>query len=179
MQGNKDYIYIIIFNLSLILFWDAIVVLCCKIINEKNFNLEKNMYKMRNWEEDGKWYIKKLKIKKWKDYLPQYVSKNGFSKKNLDDLCIDYIDKFIFETCRGEWAHRKCMWVLLPIFLINVFPFNLLFLFLVLLINIPYICIQRYNRFRLIKVKEKILLLSKKEKFKVLSFIRKFNMVDS
>lgn len=179
MQGNKDYIYIIIFNLSLILVWDAIVVLCCKMMNEKNFALDKNMYRMRSWEDDGKWYIRNLKIKKWKDYLPQYVSKNGFSKKKLDNLYIEYIDRFIIETCRGEWAHRKCMWVLLPIFLLNIFPFNLLFLFLVLLINIPYICIQRYNRFRLIKIKEKILSLDKTENFKVFNFMRRFNIVDS
>ena len=121
------------------------------------------MYKIKYWEYKGVWYNKRLKIRVWKDFLPQYVSKNGFSKKNLNNLSLSYINQFILETCRAEWAHKNCMWIAILLIFINKFIIGITFFIVVLLINFPYICIQRYNRIRLIKLKEKILKLSKSE----------------
>ena len=69
------------------------------------------LYRTKDWEHNGRFYTKYLKIKKWKDYLPQYISKNGFSKRNLmsvTKLNVKYINNFILETCRAEWNHFVC-----------------------------------------------------------------------
>ena len=134
-----------------------------KTLNEDQLDYKKYMYKIKYWEYKGVWYNKRLKIRVWKDFLPQYVSKNGFSKKNLNNLSLSYINQFILETCRAEWAHKNCMWIAILLIFINKFVIGITFFIVVLLINFPYICIQRYNRIRLMKLKEKILKLSKSE----------------
>lgn len=179
MLVDKNLLSAVCWNLFFILAWDALICFFCKVINEKSFDFNKYIYRIKNWENNGKWYNDRLKIKKWKDCLPQYVSKDGFSKRNLADLSVKYIDQFILETCRGEWSHRKCIWIAVPIIFINRLSIGLLFLFFVLLINIPYICIQRYNRIRLIKIRNKIVVLDQKENNKIFNFAKKINVVDS
>lgn len=179
MLNNKNFIYIILFNIFLILIWDLIVVLVCKSINENNFDFHRKMYRTKDWEKNGLFYVQKFKIKKWKDFLPQYVSRNGFSKKNLDDLSVKYIDMFILETCRGEWAHRKCMLVLIPMLIFNKLSTFLLLFILVLILNVPYIFIQRYNRIRLLKIRQKLKIVNENNSDRIFSIMRKFNAVDS
>ena len=163
MLENENVFVIICWNIILILAWDFIVFCMCKTLNEDQLDYKKYMYKIKYWEYKGVWYNKRLKIRVWKDFLPQYVSKNGFSKKNLNNLSLSYINQFILETCRAEWAHKNCMWIAILLIFINKFIIGITFFIVVLLINFPYICIQRYNRIRLIKLKEKILKLSKSE----------------
>lgn len=163
MLENENVFVIICWNIIFILVWDFIVFCMCKTLNEDQLDYKKYMYKIKYWEYKGVWYNKRLKIRAWKDFLPQYVSKNGFSKKNLNNLSLSYINQFILETCRAEWAHKNCMWIAILLIFINKFIIGITFFIAVLLINFPYICIQRYNRIRLIKLKEKILKLSKSE----------------
>ena len=163
MLENENVFVIICWNIILILAWDFIVFFLFKTLNEDQLDYKKYMYKIKYWEYKGVWYNKRLKIRVWKDFLPQYVSKNGFSKKNLNNLSLSYINQFILETCRAEWAHKNCMWIAILLIFINKFIIGITFFIVVLLINFPYICIQRYNRIRLIKLKEKILKLSKSE----------------
>ena len=163
MLENENVFVIICWNIILILAWDFIVFCMCKTLNEDQLDYKKYMYKIKYWEYKGVWYNKRLKIRVWKDFLPQYVSKNGFSKKNLNNLSLSYINQFILETCRAEWAHKNCMWIAILLIFINKFVIGITFFIVVLLINFPYICIQRYNRIRLMKLKEKILKLSKSE----------------
>lgn len=157
MIGNKNFFETVLLNIIFILVWDFIVCCACKLLNDNYFNCNKYIYRIKYWEDNKELYVKRLGIKAWKDKLPQYVSKNGFSKKNLNDLSLKYIDRFILETCRAEWAHKNCMWVALFIIFVNEFFVGSLFLLVVLTINLPYICIQRYNRIRLLKVRDKIL----------------------
>lgn len=155
--ASSGALKIIVTNVFFILVWDLVVFCACKMLNEKYFDYNKYIYKIKYWEENGFLYSKKLKIKAWKDELPQYISKNGFSKKNFSSLSLEYVNRFILETCRAEWAHRKCLWIGAALMIVNRFFTGVIFTFFVLLINLPYICIQRYNRIRLMKVRDKIL----------------------
>ena len=105
-------------SLLFVLMWHAIIFIFCKTLSNDFFNYDKYIYKQKYWEDNGFFYSKRLKIKVWKDLLPQYISRNGFSKKSLDSLSIEYLDMFILETCRGEWAHRGCM--LIPLLLLSL-----------------------------------------------------------
>ncbi len=180
MLSNENTWLAAAWNLGLILAWDLIVFCCCRALNDNHFDYNKYIYREKYWENNGKWYNKWIKIKSWKNFLPQYISKNGFSKKSLTSLSLTYIDRFILETCRAEWAHKNCMWVAVLIVLINKILMGITFCTVVLLINLPYVCIQRYNRIRLINLREKIV-KSRRSEFEnenVMDFVKKIELAN-
>lgn len=160
----------ILINIVFILSWNMTIFFMCIKIKDNDFNPEKKMFREKNFEKSGTFYIKNLKIKKWKDYLPQYTSKTGFSKKSFISKEINYINQFVAETCRAEWNHKMCLLAIFPIILVNSAPLNYIFSFLVLVTNIPYIFIQRFNRLRLLQLKKH--LFSKEQRYKKTSQIK-------
>ncbi|MGN1043831.1 MAG: hypothetical protein ACI4PR_03390 [Acutalibacteraceae bacterium] len=158
MLYSHSNINIILINVLLMVFYHLAVLWLCKNLDSKFFDSERMLYRTRSWEKNGFFYIKYLKIKKWKDYLPQYISKNGFSKKNLlsiTKLETKYIDNFILETCRAEWNHFVCCLYFIISFTINPMPYAVIFSAIPIVINAPFIIIQRYNRIRLKKLTAK------------------------
>lgn len=124
-------------------------------IDKKFLDPNRYMFKEKSWENGGKFYTDILHIKKWKDSLPQHIGKNGFSKRRLikiSNMSPDYIHQFIFETCRAEWNHLMCCLFILISFLINSLGYAILFSFVSVITNLPFIFIQRYNRIRLNKL---------------------------
>lgn len=116
-------------------------------------------FKPHKWELNGRIY-EKFKISKWKDKLPDMskISKKMFPKSIKTRLTAENTKRLILETCVAEYVHS---------FLILISPFILFFtegfsgvLFMILNIlgNVPFIMIQRYNRPRLIKVYDKLIL---------------------
>ncbi|WP_226658068.1 glycosyl-4,4'-diaponeurosporenoate acyltransferase [Pseudalkalibacillus hwajinpoensis] len=92
-----------------------------------------------------------LRIRKWKTILPDGgdVFKGGFRKKELKTLSSSYIQKFIVETRRAEVTH----WLLIPpsilFFVWNPISIGFIMIGYALVVNLPFILIQRYNRLRL------------------------------
>lgn len=161
MLRDSGFMYVFFINLLYILLWHLICFILCISIKTSFFDENKRFYKIFDFEKDGRIYTDKLKIKKWKDLLPQYIGKKGFSKRHITSVSEEYIDYFIMETCRGEWDHRmNCLYFIIS-FIINPFFVGLFFSFSVILINLPFIIIQRYNRCRLQKVRQH---LNKKSK---------------
>lgn len=145
-------------NFSLMVLWQFLVLIVCQRLNEKTFDYRKNIYKSKKFENNGKFYVKYLKIKKWKDKLPQYVSKNGFSKKNINFKQVGdkkYFEKFLIETCRAEWNHLVCCMYAIISVLINKFPFSMIFSIIPVMANLPFLVIQRYNRIRFLNLNSK------------------------
>lgn len=112
------------------------------------------LFKQKNWELGGKIYEKVFFAKKWKKFLPDgaAVFKGGFRKKNMASSSKEYISDFILESCRAEISH------ILPIFLSFLFAlYNpphivaIMFVF-ALIVNLPCIIVQRYNRIRFSKL---------------------------
>lgn len=165
-------------SLLFVLMWHAIIFIFCKTLSNDFFNYDKYIYKQKYWEDNGFFYSKRLKIKAWKDLLPQYISRSGFSKKSLDSLSIEYLDMFILETCRGEWAHRGCMLISLLLLSLNRSVVGLVLGALVVLVNLPYICIQRYNRIRFLKVRERILQQSKQKNEHLIGVVKRLDIAN-
>jgi len=123
-----------------------------------SFDNEFWLYKQRKWEKDGKIYAKIFRLKKWKKRLPDGAAlfKKGFQKKHLKGSDDVYIDDFIKETCRAELAH----WIMLllsPVFFIwNIWWVGIVMIVYAILVNLPCITIQRYNRIRLKRVYSKL-----------------------
>lgn len=120
------------------------------------FDERRRRYQPFFWEENGKWYQRKLKIKSWKDRLPQKVPEGGFSKEHLDGVSVEYLNQFILETCRGEWIHFSNA-LLGILFLLFAPPlFKIPCALLIFLGHLPYVAIQRYNRFRLVRYRDRL-----------------------
>lgn len=147
----------LIWNIMIVAAWHIVVFIACVKLPPSTFDASKSRYQSRAWEHNGRWYKDKLKINLWKDRVPQHIGKGGFSKEHFTDVSLEYLDQFILETCRGEWMHLSNCICAVVVFLINpLFP-GLLFSFLILLGNLPFALIQRYNRFRLQTVRRKII----------------------
>ncbi len=98
-------------------------------------------------------FYEKLGIKKWKDKaVPDLGASAGFSKKNLKSTELEYLERFLRETCQGEALHLSgallafCFLALYPI---SDWYFVAPMLAVNFFINILPCMIQRYNRYRL------------------------------
>jgi glycosyl-4,4'-diaponeurosporenoate acyltransferase len=104
----------------------------------------------RGFEARGAWYRRRLRIHRWKDRLPEAgdLFRGGMSKRRLPARDVAGLEMFVRETRRAELAH---WWALScgPVFVLWNPPLaaGLLFTYGVV-VNLPFILIQRYNRFR-------------------------------
>jgi len=115
--------------------------------------------KPQSWENHGKIYKRIFKINRWETLLPDgaAILKDGFSKKTLQKPSILYLNKFILETYRAELIH---IFAILPFWIFGFFtpPIVILYMFLyAVIVNVPCLLLQRYNRPRLIRVRDQLL----------------------
>ncbi len=169
MLREQPFLNALIVNIMIGAIWHYIVFFLCTSINISAFNPERKMYQPHKWENGGKFYNNVLKINRWKDSLPQYIGKDGFSKDHIDDTSIEYLDEFIMETCRGEWNHTMNCMVSVLYLIMNDLWVGILFSFVVILGNMPFALIQRYNRFRLQKLRKTLLRKAERERRKSLA----------
>lgn len=155
MLKNSSFLDMLVWNLVVIGLWHITSFFACQKFPDSKFDAAKERYAAKPWEHGGRWYRDTLKIQDWKDKLPQHIGRDGFSKRHLTDDSVDYLDQFILETCRGEWMHMKnCICAVITL-LINPLLVGILASFLIMLANLPFAMVQRYNRFRLQVLRKK------------------------
>ncbi len=133
-----------------IIFQVAASLLSLKL-NSKYFLPGSFLFRPRIWENNGSIYKSIFKVQKWKDYLPDGggLFKGGFRKKHLQDSSKAALEKYLIESCRAEFCHWICI---LPFWVFGFFgPIEVIFYMLLyaLIINMPCIIAQRYNRPRI------------------------------
>lgn len=106
--------------------------------------------RIRDFEADGIWYEQKLKIKVWKDHLPETGAWFGaFSKRQLPGHDRHSLEWFAHECRRGELTH----WAILsatPLFALWNSGWLLTLAVIVGLgASLPFIAVLRYNRARI------------------------------
>ena len=149
---------ILFVNVILAAVWHFMMFIACLKVKLSRFDPKLRFYQAKSWEKNGRWYSKYLKINAWKDHLPQHTGKDGFTKEHMENhITLSYLDRFIMETCRGEWDHWMCSLYMIVSLIINPFWIGLLLGILVLVGNLPFIAIQRYNRFRLQTLRKRML----------------------
>lgn len=153
MLKEQSFLNALVIDLLLGAAWHYVIFFLCVSIKTSFFDPSKKMYQPHKWERGGRFYSDVLKINRWKDMLPQHIGKDGFSKDHLDDVSVEYLDEFIMETCRGEWNHTMNCLFSVVLFIMNDFWMALLLTGCLLLGNLPFALIQRYNRFRLQKLR--------------------------
>jgi glycosyl-4,4'-diaponeurosporenoate acyltransferase len=110
--------------------------------------------RLRRFERDGRWYERRLRIKRWKDRLPEAGAffAGGFSKRSLRGADDATLTRFVAETRRAELTH----WAVIavgPLFLLwNPWWLGLVMIAYALIANLPCLLVQRYNRARLLRV---------------------------
>ena len=155
MLKNSSFLDMLIWNLIIVATWHLALFLACQKLPDSTFDASRECYSPRPWEHGGRWYRDNLKIQTWKDRLPQHIGKEGFSKRHLSSDSIEYLDQFIMETCRGEWIHKKNCLCSIIILIINPLLVGAVFSIFVLIGNIPFAAVQRYNRFRLLALRKR------------------------
>ena len=104
----------------------------------------------RHFETAGRCYRRWLRIHRWKDRLPEAgdLFRGGISKRHLPGYDIAGLQLFVRETRRAELAH---WWALCcgPVFVLWNPPLAAgLLVGYGVVANLPFVLIQRYNRFR-------------------------------
>ncbi|GMB10550.1 MAG: glycosyl-4,4'-diaponeurosporenoate acyltransferase [Candidatus Improbicoccus devescovinae] len=137
------------FNFLFILIWHVIVFIICVSINSQFYLQKEKKNSEFKYKSKKRFYENVLKIKKWKVKLPQYVGVNGYSKERFIDKDILDLYDFLNETYRGEWNHAMSCTIIPVLFLINTIEKSIILSIIIIIINLPFILIQRYNRLRI------------------------------
>lgn len=107
--------------------------------------------------ESPEFYERWLRVKRWKDRLPDGAAWVGgkFGKGRLRSSDPVYLEAFILETWRGEICHG-CAFLFVPLFFLwNPWWGDCVIVAYAVLANLPCLIAQRYNRLRLRRLLEK------------------------
>lgn len=137
----------------------AVIVAMPRKWQKKWFNSSNTFYRVS--EREMRFY-RRISLPKWKDKLPQY--NKDFEKRHLpQEITKEYLLTYIFMTCRAEIIH----------YITGIVGYlSLFFSFLsenvgywydvyftiattMMLGNMPFSMIQRYNRYRLLRLLER------------------------
>lgn len=122
------------------------------------FNEENFPYKPFKFEKNGRIYDR-IGIKKWKEKLPDMsrIMRDMLPKKISFGATGESVGALIKETCVAECIHC-CLSVLsFGIYFIWKNYIGILLIAVFIVLNTPFILIQRYNRPHLIKLKKRLL----------------------
>lgn len=134
------------------LVWPVLQVgaaLICMYMPDRYFSPDGFFFRAHRLEQGGQLYDRFFKVSRWKHLLPDggmIWKKRGFRKKRLESFTEDNLNRFLVESARGELTH----WLaILPFWIFGFFaPASVIWYMLLyaLLINMPCIIAQRYNR---------------------------------
>ena len=150
---NFFYVYLITaLAILAVVLVDGAVATVSRLLPKSCANHESKIYVVT--KEEKKFY-EKIKIRQWKDKIPEMGHFTGFRKNKLvDPKSLEYVERFLLESCYGELGHFfSCflgfvillfypvteIWlaVSIPVAVINIF------------MNLPSLFILRYNSYKL------------------------------
>lgn len=153
----SSFLYIFIGALFIFIF-DAIIAFLLHLIPQKSINYNAKFF---NVNKNERKFYEKIGIRKWKDKIPEMGQLCHFKKDKISSNELKYVDKFLVETCYAEIVHYGMIAV--GLFIIIIIPFEYVLNYslpLVLIntfLNLPPILIQRYNRPKLLLLRQRIL----------------------
>ncbi len=131
---------------------DGLTAGLCRLLPKRCVIDEKSFYKVSAKEKK---FYEKIKIRKWKDKVPEIGQFTGFRKNKLEDpKSVEYIDRFLMEINYGELGHFVSMFT--SFLLLLFFPvYHAWFAIAIpvaivsMLMNIPSFMILRYTSYKL------------------------------
>jgi glycosyl-4,4'-diaponeurosporenoate acyltransferase len=120
-------------------------------LDESRLSRDGWLLRQRRFEAAGRWYRRRLRIDRWKDKVPEAGGffRGGVSKRHLPAYDAAGLELFVRETRRAELAHWWAMACGLLFVLWNSPLAAALLIGYGVVANLPFIVIQRYNRFRI------------------------------
>ncbi len=114
-------------------------------------------YKCYKWEKNGQIY-NVFRVKKWKSKVPDMsVITNKIFPKRIGKMASEEMDRLVKESCVAEMVHYMLCIFAIGIYNIWKGKIGILLASLYILIgNVPYIIIQRYNRPNFISLRDKL-----------------------
>ena len=139
---------------------DGLTAGICRLLPQKCANREKKIFQVNAKE---KAFYEKLKIRKWKDKVPEIGQFTGFRKNKIaDPKSIEYLDRYLLEICYGELGHIASVctsFLSLGLFFISPLWIGIALPVAVIsaLLNLPSLFILRYNSYKLEFLRKNIL----------------------
>jgi glycosyl-4,4'-diaponeurosporenoate acyltransferase len=127
-------------------------------LDDERLSRDRWLLRPRRFEDGGRWYRRRLRIHRWKDRLPDAgdLFRGGVSKRRLPGHDAAGLELFARETRRAELAHWWAM-ACGPVFILWNPPLAAALLIAYgVAVNLPFIVIQRYNRFRIAALTRRI-----------------------
>ena len=134
------------------IFWPLLqyaAALFCLNIPDTIFSSGSFFFRTHRFEQDGRIYHTIFRVSKWKLLLPDRSiasKRQRYKKKHIESFSEINLTKFLLESARAELTH----WLaILPFWLFGLFvPSKVIWYMLTyaLLVNLPCIIAQRYNR---------------------------------
>jgi glycosyl-4,4'-diaponeurosporenoate acyltransferase len=139
-------------NVAVWLVWSAGVGYVAHRRSDAAFAADTWLYRLRPFERGGAFYADRLRIKRWKDRLPEAgaLFAGGVSKRTLAGRDRAGLERFAVATRRAEWTHWVVMAVTPAFLLWNPWWVEPVMVAYALAANVPCLLIQRYNRGRLL-----------------------------
>ncbi len=131
----------------------------CRLLPKKTVNVNAKRFIVSAKEKK---FYEKLKIRKWKEKIPEIGHFTGFRKNKIaEPKSIEYLDRFLLEICYGERGHFYSLFTsflllflspLHPLFL----PVSVFVAIVAVALNIPSIMTLRYNSYKLRILRESL-----------------------
>lgn len=113
----------------------------------------------RAWEREGRFYVETARVRRWKHLIPETgaLFPGGVSKRTLAGAGAEHLTRALRENRRAEIAH----WLMLaptPVFVVCNRPLLAPFMpVYALAVNLPCMLLLRYNRFRFVRTRARVL----------------------
>lgn len=136
----------------IVILLDGLTATVCRLLPAKCANAEKKIFIVSAKEKK---FYEKLKIRKWKDKIPEIGQFTGFRKNKIaDPKSVEYLDRFLLEICYGEIGHIASVFTgFLLLFFCFLTPLWWAIAITVALVsalmNLPSLFILRYNSYKL------------------------------
>lgn len=150
-------IWLILINIIAWGFIHYFISYLCFKIPLSYFEKDNKVFKTRKWEQSGQIWQKIFKVKKWKSRIIEgsSIAKESYDKSHLHGTKRSDLSTFAAETRRAELTH----WMLIlpaPLFFLwNPIWAGWVMIIYALIVNLPFIIIQRYNRGRILMILNK------------------------
>lgn len=143
--------WLLILNIIAWFFFHMSISFAMLQIPDEWLDKQKDGFRPKKWEKNGNIWQEVFAVRRWKKYLPDgsLFIKSSYDQTNLQGSEIEQLKKFIIETKRAEFTH----WLMIPpaflFFIWNPPWAGILMIVYALVLNLPLIIAQRYNRPRL------------------------------
>jgi glycosyl-4,4'-diaponeurosporenoate acyltransferase len=150
-MGSTHNVVVAIVDAAVWAVWSTVCGYVAHRLPASRLGRDRGILQLLRIERDGRIYDRVLRIKRWKDILPEAGSlfRGGFSKRRVLRHDREYLEQFAVATRRAELAHWPILALGPCFFLWNPWWLGIAMLGYALVANAPCILVQRYNRARL------------------------------